>query len=58
MKIEPSKSHSNSVVKGVLFIDDDPIKTWLRVPRCLTDMGLYGDSVLKLPPTSLTVQVR
>lgn len=30
------------------------IKKWLGVPRCLTNIGLYGDGALKLPLTSLT----
>lgn len=34
------------------------IKKWLRVPWCLTTIGLYGEGVLKLPLTSLTEEFK
>lgn len=34
------------------------IKKWLGVPRCLTTIGLYGDSILKLPLSSLTEEFK
>lgn len=34
------------------------IKKWPGVLRCLTTIGLYGDSVLKLPLTSLTEEFK
>jgi len=34
------------------------IKKWLGVPQCLTTIGLYGDSALKLPLTSFTEEFK
>lgn len=34
------------------------IKKWLGVPWCLTYIGLHGDSVLRLPLTSLTEEFK
>ncbi|KAE8284702.1 hypothetical protein D5F01_LYC16135 [Larimichthys crocea] len=34
------------------------VKKWLGLLRCLTTTGLYGDSVLKLPLTSLTEEFK
>lgn len=33
-------------------------KKWLGVPRCLTNIGLYGKGVLELPLTSLTEEYK
>lgn len=34
------------------------VKKWLGVPRCLTNISLYGNGVLELPLTSLTEEYK
>lgn len=34
------------------------VKKWLGVPRCLTNISLYGKGVLELPITSLTEEYK
>ena len=34
------------------------VKKWLGVPRCLSNIGLYGKGVLELPLTSLTEEYK
>ncbi len=34
------------------------LKKWLGVPRCLTNISLYGKGVLELPITSLTEEYK
>ncbi len=34
------------------------VKKWLGVPRCLTNISLYGKGVLELPITSLTKEYK
>lgn len=34
------------------------IKKWLGVPRCLTNISLYGKGVIELPITSLTEEYK
>ncbi len=34
------------------------IKKWLELPRCLSNIGLYGRSALELPVSSLTEEYK